>query len=206
MSGSTVKNHISLKMVFEYSVIRKISYQSWFLVDLQLLQARLPQHPRLLHVRKLIIQITIQQSSQVKVWIDKHGGDPFTSETSEELLREPTEIPKPNKNEDHEQVRGDTYSDTPEWLQEFRENLVDERVPEHRDSHASSSQEPSLEPGVAEKCGLKFHYRVRSITVFGYSLPERPKLRDLPTGPKSQGLRAEDVLVESNLVQKILVI
>ena len=33
-----------------------------------------------------------------------------------------------------------------EWLQEFRENLVDERVPEHRDSHASSSHEVSSEP------------------------------------------------------------
>ena len=73
MSGSTVKNHISFKMVPEYSAMRKISYQSWFLVYLQLLQARLLQHPRLLQVRKLIIQITIQQSSQVKVWIDKHG-------------------------------------------------------------------------------------------------------------------------------------
>ena len=37
-------------------------------------------------------------------------------------------------------------SDIPEWLQEFRENLVDDRVPEHRDSHASSSHELSLEP------------------------------------------------------------
>ena len=73
MSGSTVKNHILLKMVFEYSAIRKISYRSWFLVYLQLLQARLFQHPRLLQVRKLIIQITIQQSSQVKVRKDKHG-------------------------------------------------------------------------------------------------------------------------------------
>ena len=45
------------------------------------------------------------------------------------------------------QVRGDPYySDIPEWLQEFRENLVDERVPEPRDSHASSSHELSLEP------------------------------------------------------------
>ena len=44
-------------------------------------------------------------------------------------------IPKPNKNEDHEQVRGDPLcSEIPEWLQEFRENLVDDRVPEHRDS------------------------------------------------------------------------
>ena len=31
------------------------------------------------------------------------------------------------------------HSDIPEWLQEFRENLVDDRVPERRDSHASSS-------------------------------------------------------------------
>ena len=37
------------------------------------------------------------------------------------------------------------YSDIPEWLQELRENLVDERVLERRDSHASSSHEPSLE-------------------------------------------------------------
>ena len=37
-------------------------------------------------------------------------------------------------------------SEIPEWLQEFREDLVDERVPEHRDSHASSSHEVSLEP------------------------------------------------------------
>ena len=72
--------------------------------------------------------------------------DPFTSETSEELSHEPTKIPKPNQNEDNEQVRGDPDSDTPEWLQEFRENLVDERVHEHRDSHTSSSHEPSLEP------------------------------------------------------------
>ena len=42
-------------------------------VHLQLLQARQPQRPRHLQVRELIIQITIQQSNQVKVWIDKLG-------------------------------------------------------------------------------------------------------------------------------------
>ena len=67
-------------------------------------------------------------------------GDPYSSETSEELLNRPTKSPKPKKNETHEQVRGDPYySDIPEWLQDFRENLVDDRVPERRDSHASSS-------------------------------------------------------------------
>ena len=74
-------------------------------------------------------------------------GDPYSSETSEELLTKPTQIQKTNKNKDHEQVRRDPcHSDIPEWLQEFRENLVDDRVPERRDSHASSSHESSLAP------------------------------------------------------------
>ena len=33
-----------------------------------------------------------------------------------------------------------------EWLQEFKENLVDDEIPGHGDSHASSSHEASLEP------------------------------------------------------------
>ena len=43
--------------------------------------------------------------------------------------------------------RGDSLeSEIPEWLQEFRENLVDDEIPVHGDSHASSSHEASLEP------------------------------------------------------------
>ena len=38
------------------------------------------------------------------------------------------------------------YSEILEWLQEFKENLVDDEIPEHGDSHASSSHEMSLEP------------------------------------------------------------
>ena len=54
-----------------------------------------------------------------------------------------TKNPKPNKDETTIE-RGDPLcSDIPEWLQEFRK--ID-RVPEHRDSHASSSHELSLEP------------------------------------------------------------
>ena len=69
--------------------------------------------------------------------------NPYTSRTPEGLLHELTEIPKPNKNEDNDLERGDPLcSDIPEWLQDFRENLVDDRVLEHRDSHASSSHEP----------------------------------------------------------------
>ena len=65
--------------------------------------------------------------------------------------------PKTKKNDDHEQVRGDPYSDIPKWLQEFRENLADDRVPEHRDSHASSSHEPSLEPTLTRSVDLGKH-------------------------------------------------
>ena len=76
-------------------------------------------------------------------------GDPLTK---------PTKNPKPNKNENHETERGDPlYSDIPEWLQEFRENLVDDRVPERRDSHASSSHEPSLEPTPTRSVDLGKH-------------------------------------------------
>ena len=42
-------------------------------------------------------------------------------------------------------------------LQEFRENLVDDRVLERRDSHASSSHEPSLEPTPARSVDLGKH-------------------------------------------------
>ena len=41
---------------------------------------------------------------------------------------------------------GRASSEITEWLQEFREILVDDGVPEHRDSYASSFHEVSLEP------------------------------------------------------------
>ena len=75
-------------------------------------------------------------SSHVEEMIER--GDPF--------LPKPTKKPKPNKDETTI-GRGDPLcSDIPEWLQEFRENLVDDEIPEHGDSHASSSHEASLEP------------------------------------------------------------
>ena len=85
--------------------------------------------------------------------------DPHSSETSEELLTKPTKIPKPNKTKDHEREQEDPYfSDIPEWLQEFKENLVDERVPEQRDSHASSSHGLSSEPTRSADLGIHSVY------------------------------------------------
>ena len=57
--------------------------------------------------------------------------------------------PKTNKKETTI-ARGDPLcsndSEIPEWLQEFRENLVDDEIPIQGSSHASSSHEASLEP------------------------------------------------------------
>ena len=55
----------------------------------------------------------------------------------------PAETEKPNKNHDNEEVRGNSSLDLPEWLEEFRHNLVDESVPKHRDASSSSHELPS---------------------------------------------------------------
>ena len=48
-------------------------------------------------------------------------------------------------------------SDIPEWLQEFRENLVDDEIPLHGGSHASSFHEASLEPTIKRREDLGKH-------------------------------------------------
>ena len=53
---------------------------------------------------------------------------------------------KPNKKEPKRERSDPLYSEILEWLQEFRENLVDDDIPVHGDSHASSSHESSSEP------------------------------------------------------------
>ena len=85
--------------------------------------------------------------------------DLFSSGIPEEqLLTDPTKNPKPNKNENHDLERRDLlHSDMPKWLQEFRENLVDDRVPEYRDSHASSFHELSSEPTPARRADWGKH-------------------------------------------------
>ena len=107
---------------------------------------------------------TVSSNSETGAREDLCGIDSYPVSVSSEhverkeqgdLLTKPTKNPKPHKNEDHELERRDPcHSGTPEWLQEFRENLVDDRVPERRDSHASSSHESSLEPTPARSADL----------------------------------------------------
>ena len=54
--------------------------------------------------------------------------------------------PIPNKKEFKKEQSDSLCSEIPEWLQEFRENLVDDEIPVNGDTHASSSHEASLEP------------------------------------------------------------
>ena len=66
--------------------------------------------------------------------------------------------PKTNKKETTIE-RGNPCDDPeiPEWLQEFRENLVDDEIPLQGGSHASSSHEASLEPTTKRREDLGKH-------------------------------------------------
>ena len=66
-----------------------------------------------------------------------------SKEYGENPSRGPAEIKHPNTNEDNDRVRGDPLRDLPEWPEEFKENLVDDSVPEHRDASSSSQKLPS---------------------------------------------------------------
>ena len=52
---------------------------------------------------------------------------------------------------------GRASSGIPEWLQEFKENLVDDEIPLQGSSHASSSHEASLEPTTKRREDLGKH-------------------------------------------------
>ena len=120
-------------------------------------------------------------------------------ERGDPLLNKPTKNPKPNENENHGTERGDRlYSEKPEYLQEFKENLVNDRVPDGRDSHASPSHELSLEPTPTRSADLV--NTVLKLTSLKTEIARSVRRQ------KSQRLRAENALAESYFVQKILVI
>ena len=85
----------------------------------------------------------------------------------------------------------------PEWLQEFNENLVHDRVPEHRDSHASSSHEASLEPILKRREDLGKH------SVYSHFPQDRSC--EICKRTKITRAHAEDALAKPYLVLKSLV-
>ena len=70
---------------------------------------------------------------------------------------EANKTPKTNKNETTIELGNPLESEIPEWLQELRENLVDDEIPVHGDSHASSSHEVSSEPTTKRREDLGTH-------------------------------------------------
>ena len=79
------------------------------------------------------------------------------------LSHEPVETENPYKSDDDVDVQGNLSHDLSEWLQEFKENLVDASVPEHRDASCSSHESPS-EPRAksgtksGQSYGFKTHF------------------------------------------------
>ena len=128
--------------------------------------------------------------------VDDRTGKPVVCrETKHEHSQANPKIPKTNQKETTIERRSPLFADScwapsdseiPEWLPEFTENLVDDAVPEHRDSHASSFHEVSLQP---------------TSTMLKLTSPKTEIARSA-RGPKLQGPRAEDALAELYLVLK----
>ena len=163
-NGSMVKNHISLRKEFGLFATQRTSFLLWFQacqvrpLDLHQLQGHLwnrrviPHHllhPHLLHVQLGEMSVREREDAPnndispvpVSNSVDDRSGQPDETQVNK--------TPKPNKKETTI-ARGDPLCsddpEIPECLQEFRENLVDDEIPIQGGSHASSSQEASLEP------------------------------------------------------------
>ena len=85
----------------------------------------------------------------VSTTVDERSGRPDIDQANKN--------PKTNEKEPTIERGNPCDSEIPEWLQEFRENLVDDEIPEHGDSHASSSHEASLEPTTKRREDLCKH-------------------------------------------------
>ena len=121
--------------------MRKTTFQSWFPGYRRLLlrQARLKQHLRHHHRRK------VQDLQPNPVSVESESAD--DEEQVKTRQETQSKIQKQRKRRTtRRNWRNQSSSEIPDWLQEFKENLVDERVIELGDSHASSSHESSLEP------------------------------------------------------------
>ena len=205
MNGSMVKNHISLKTGFGFLATRRTSFLLWF----QACQIRLQD---LIHQLQGHSQ---DKESHCSTSSSSSSSSPTVSDTKNREREDRTEsdispvtvsttVDQANKNrktkkKEPKRERGDPLcadsgrarSEIPEWLQEFRENLVDDEIPEHGDSHASSSHEASLEPITKRREDLGKH-KVHT------QFPKTEIARSV-NGPKLQGPHAEDAMAKPYL-------
>ena len=127
---------------------------------------------------------------QVSNSVDDRSGKPDETQANK--------IPKSNKKETTIERCNPLCSDDseiPEWLHEFRENLVDDEIPVHGGSQASSSHEASFEPTIKRREELGKH---NVHTHF-------PKDRncEICKRTKKKRLRAEDAMAKPNRKQQI---
>ena len=164
-NGSMVKNHISLRTGFGSFATQRTSFLLWFLPGLSSSSSgssstsrtpmkqeshssssssSSPSSPTVgeIPVREREDAINSDISPvPVSKFVDDRSGQPDETQANE--------TPKPNKKETTIEWGYPLCSDdseNPEWLQEFRENVVDDEIPLQGGSHASSSHEASLEP------------------------------------------------------------
>ena len=127
----------------------------------------------------------------VSEFVDDRSGRPDETQANK--------IPKTNNRETTIERRNPCDDlEIPEWLQEFRENLVDDEIPLHGGSHASSSNEVSLEPTT------KRDLRIWVNTMF-ILISVKTEIAKSVNGPKLQGLCAEDAKAKPYLEQTIVV-
>ena len=169
MNGSMVKNHISSKTGFGYFAIRRISFLLWFqafvfwiFIDFKdtfetgesffviFFNLVFFTYSKCNQTREREDGIDSDTSPvQVSTSVDDRSGQPDKTQANNP--------PKRNKKETTIELGNPLYSEIPEWLQEFRENVVDDEIPVQRDSHASSSHEASLEPTFKRREDLGKH-------------------------------------------------
>ena len=121
--------------------------------------------------------------------VDDRSGQPDETQANK--------TPKTNKKEPPKERGNPLYSEIPEWLQEFRDILVDDEIPLQGGSHASSSHEASLEPTTRD-----VRIWVSTVCILT-SL--KTEIARFVKGPKLQGLHAEDAMAKPYLLLRNLV-
>ena len=112
---------------------------------------------------------------------------------SQKQIREPQ---KERGDTSLKERRDPLFSEIPEWLQKFRENSVDDEIPEHGDSHACSSHEVSSEPTFKRREDLGKHSVYTDFHAdLNCEICQRTKITRAPCRRRNGGavLRAENV-------------
>ena len=224
-NGSTVKNHISLKTGFVYNECNTENFVPIVVPGLSTSSSSCSYHSTSRTPSRQERHCSTSSSSSsssptatsidnetreredrtesdaspvpVSTNVDDRTGQPVVDQANQKF-------PKKTKKKETMIERGSPLSadsgrassEIPEWLQEFREKLVDDEVPERRDSHASSSHEVSLVPHIQRDVRIW-------VSTVSFLISLKTEIAKSVRGPKLQGPRA--AMAEPYLVQKILV-